>query len=134
MNWPLSNCGFTNKCFSLLRRQRTISNLLFKNKSQNEIQHLRKNQTTSEIVEVDFFYDKHGFENPGFTHMHIHNIVFDIHIFSMNRCKWMKKSQLQQKIGPAKAKGKCNNWLLQANVTTDFYIKLHIIGPMYSGI
>ena len=70
------------------------------------------------------FYNKPVFENLGFTHMHIHNIVFDIHIFSMNRCKWMKKSQLQQKIGPAKAKGKCNNWLLQANVTTYFYTKL----------
>ena len=81
-----------------------------------------------------FFYNKPGFENLGFTHMHIHNIVFDIHIFSMNRCKWMKKSQLQQKIGPAKAKGKCNNWLLQANVTSEFYTKLLLDLRMYSGI
>ena len=69
---------------------------------------MSQQQKTNTDVYHLIVYNKPGFENLGFTHMHIHNIVFDIHIFSMNRCKWMKKSQLQQKIGPAKAKQRGN--------------------------
>ena len=79
------------------------------------------------------FYNKPGFEILGFTHMH--NIVFDIHIFSMNRCKWMKKSQLQQKIGPAKAKqskGEMQQLIIASQRYHEFLYQ-SIIVPMYFG-